>query len=552
MSKTIRIKPNGQVKRLVFFVFLILPITSLGKSIDGSGLEQEIFGYADIHTHLFANLAFGGKFFEGKPFDEKGIEEALSYSSYSIFDRLIVRVAELALGDGPNGKKSDRKNLGNWSQNDQVNRQTMYYEWIERSFRGGLRLLVIHAVNNEVLCKLVPKEKKSSCNDMVLVDRQIEAAYDLQDYIDRQAGGKGLGWFRIVKSSREARDVIKNGKLAVVLGIEVDSLFDCKLEKCNFAEVEKSLLEYKRKGVSHVFPVHLFDNGFSGAAIYQTGVLTLGNLLGQGQLFKARDCSAEGIEFKITSLGKFDGHCNSRGLSDFGRSFLTLLMKHKMIIDTDHMSKYGIDQALNLAEDHNYPLVSSHTGFLDIAKGSSRAENKKTEEQTQRILQLGGMVAPIFPKTSQKNSVAWGKIDHNCDYSIRSWAQSYLYAKDKSERWSLYPSVAFGSDLNGMITMPSARFGEKGCGGNAEQVAEQRNPVEYPFISYDGSISFNRLQIGKKAMDINFDGMSNVGMIPDFIADMSNIGMNEEDLAPLFRSAEGFIKMWEKVEATEI
>jgi len=48
-------------------------------------------------------------------------------------------------------------------------------------------------------------------------DLQIAEAYNMQSYIDSKAGGAGLGWYRIVKSPSEARAVIAQGKLAVVL-----------------------------------------------------------------------------------------------------------------------------------------------------------------------------------------------------------------------------------------------------------------------------------------------------------------------------------------------
>ena len=47
----------------------------------------------------------------------------------------------------------------------------------------------------------------------------------MQDYIDAQCGGPNEGWFRIVTSSEQARDVISQGKMAVFLGIEVDTIF---------------------------------------------------------------------------------------------------------------------------------------------------------------------------------------------------------------------------------------------------------------------------------------------------------------------------------------
>ena len=42
----------------------------------------------------------------------------------------------------------------------------------------------------------------------------------MQDYIDAQYGGPGRGWYRIVTDPFEARKVINQGKLAVVMGME--------------------------------------------------------------------------------------------------------------------------------------------------------------------------------------------------------------------------------------------------------------------------------------------------------------------------------------------
>jgi len=37
-------------------------------------------------------------------------------------------------------------------------------------------------------------------------------------------------------------------------------------------------------------------------------------------------------------------------------------------------------------------------------------------------------------------------------------------------------------------------------------------------------------------------------MLPDFIQDRKNLGLTGEDLLPLFRSAEEYIRVWEKCE----
>ena len=48
--------------------------------------------------------------------------------------------------------------------------------------------------------------------------------------------------------------------------------------------------------------------------------------------------------------------------------------------------------------------------------------------------------------------------------------------------------------------------------------------------------------------DINLDGMAHYGMLPDLLQDLRNVGLTAEDLAPLFRSANDYIEMWDKCE----
>ena len=70
---------------------------------------------------------------------------------------------------------------------------------------------------------------------------------------------------------------VENGRLLVRvvygmtdrLGIEVDALFGCKPgSNCSENHIRNQLTHYYNKGVRHVFPIHLHDNAFGGAAIY--------------------------------------------------------------------------------------------------------------------------------------------------------------------------------------------------------------------------------------------------------------------------------------------
>ena len=57
-----------------------------------------------------------------------------------------------------------------------------------------------------------------------------------------------------------------------------------------------------------------------------------------------------------------------------------------------------------------------------------------------------------------------------------------------------------------------------------------------------------RMRTGNRDWDFNTDGMAHYGLMPDFLQDLRNIGMQPMQLTYLFRSAEDYIQMWEKAE----
>lgn len=46
--------------------------------------------------------------------------------------------------------------------------------------------------------------------------------------------------------------------------------------------------------------------------------------------------------------------------------------------------------------------------------------------------------------------------------------------------------------------------------------------------------------------DVNLDGVTNLGLLPDSVQDMRNFGVTWEQLTPMFNSGEDFVRMWEK------
>ena len=113
----------------------------------------------------------------------------------------------------------------------------------------------------------------------------------------------------VVTTPAEARKVIAAGKLAVVIGMEVDNPFDCTVDnvKCNSDYVKTQLQTYYDLGVRHFFPIHFYDNAFGGSANSNflisfafTPPLTKRNCAGEGYQYDGRQCNAKGL----TPVGK--------------------------------------------------------------------------------------------------------------------------------------------------------------------------------------------------------------------------------------------------------
>ncbi len=129
-------------------------------------------------------------------------------------------------------------------------------------------------VDNAQLCEVYPyRQEGNDCNEMNARAAARRAGLrELENYIDAQYGGPGKGWFRIVKNPFEARKVINEGKLAVVMGIEISKLFDCGVYNdapdpgCDTAQIDRQLDEVYRLGVRDMELVNKFDNALSGVA----------------------------------------------------------------------------------------------------------------------------------------------------------------------------------------------------------------------------------------------------------------------------------------------
>jgi microsomal dipeptidase-like Zn-dependent dipeptidase len=556
--------------------------------------DAPVFGFADLHSHAFANEGFGGELVVGQAFGRPDL--ALQWCTWAHgaggIDDLIGNA--LRSGNPVSGHPVGGWDLfDGWPNWNDFTHQQMYSDWLKRAHDGGLRLLVVHAVNNKVLCQVNGDRFGDGCDDMAAVDRQIIAARQMESFIDGQSGGLGKGFFRIAYSADQARQIINRGGLAVVLGIEVDELFGCGVQgTCSAQHVLDELDRYHAMGVRHLFPIHVFDNAFGGAAMYES-LFDYGNKLVTGSFFNVAPCPNPPIgpttrpdyEYHRESPGllgsvigfvlgtgtppttTFQADCNASGLTGLGEILVRQVMRKRMIIDIDHMSAFTADRVLTLAEGQGYPVVAGHTGVIDASLGAKRHEGQKTAAQLARIRALGGLVAPILHQGSTDgiHYEPYAALN-DCSNSSKTWAQAYLAAVD-AMGGPATAAVGLGSDFNGLAGLPGPRFGREKCSGDVNP-APQGGGVSYPFaietppgLARGAAGHLGRLSFGAHAhddgtamrpgYDYNYEGLAHAGLLPDFVADLRSF-VPVGSLSPLFRSAEAYLQMWERIERKSV
>ena len=57
-----------------------------------------------------------------------------------------------------------------------------------------------------------------------------------------------------------------------------------------------------------------------------------------------------------------------------------------------------------------------------------------------------------------------------------------------------------------------------------------------------------RAYVGNRVVDFDTEGMIHLGLLPELIEDARRDGVTDEELEPLFRSAEAYLRMWERAE----
>jgi microsomal dipeptidase-like Zn-dependent dipeptidase len=515
--------------------------------------QAQVVGYVDLHSHLMAEHAFGGSWYSGTT--EGPIHSALARCdgnfgygpgmgshAATIFPGLSEALGadtgwHLGRRRGYDNRRCrrffgitipgtcPRPHFEHWPKWDAIAHQQMWYGHLQQAHAGGLRIMGVSLAESEFLCKTTPPmRRRYDCNEMASIKRQASFV--------RGFAARNSSWVGIAETPAQARALIAQGKLALVLTAEVTKLFPD-------GDYVQQLDELHGLGVRSLQVVHHADNRFSGTVpinSLRTAGAAVEFLTGSAINTRINDTTCRNgsghaeyplfpppwptFSGSLIFLPKCDGdqYLNEVGLSPDGKVLLNAMIDRGMILDVAHMSRKALKDAYAIAMARGrYPLTYSHTHLWSMVRnesGNDKNEKYLRDDEIHMITDTGGMIGL---RTGPESTHTYypplqpAPVVNNCDGSSRSFAQSMMYAIDKGL------NVGLGADFNGFIKQMKP---SKGCTGT--------------FV----------------ANDLYHKGLGHVGALPGLMADLKQAGVPQRYMDHVENnSAETYLRIWERSQA---
>lgn len=499
---SVHLEPKTLFRDLDYEILLVRPGEGQVWNPAPYNYSGTVGGFADLHVHQAADLAYAAGWYHGS---HGNGHPSQTLPACQGDDHGSVQIAGINAFNVHTGETHGYPDFEDWPAWDDIAHQQVAADWLKDAHENGLNLMVASVVNNEWLCAATVAtgnyDRQMHCNDMESIKRQILAlkAFDEQ-----------TSWYQIVRDPWEARRAIEQGKLAVVLSVEVSDLFPS-----SDGDYIRQLHELYSMGVRSVQLAHETNSIFAGAAYHR-------------DMFKIMSQIKSWFSSDIDFASDGSGTHNALGLTDDGRILLDEMIRLDMLIDIAHLSlETQRDIYQTVASQHRYyPLYNSHTRISNLLTSEDAAtlkEHVTTNETLNYVRRTGGMLGLRTGDNAMlkyNNSI----VANNCDGSARSFIQFYQYAADRGV------NVAFGSDFNGFITQMTPRFGPEACAtadNASSQAAAQGSVPNGPYYYQEYAVK----------------GLAHIGLLPGLMYDMQTLGV---DTQPIEESAERFLKMWER------
>lgn len=528
-----------------------------------NGGSKPLVGFVDMHTHLMANLGFGGHFIHGAPDVGSVMPAGTIYTTQhhkfwpdthgsnktdQVADSINVALGTcrathggwdpLANPSGNNIRKlivssvganyhpltratsTGYPNFTEWPKHDDVTHQQMWIDWLRRAYDGGLRSIVVLVVNSVTMATSLRGTKPY--DDITNSDRQITA---LKAYAGRHAD-----WMEIAYTPEDFRRIIGNDdKMAIVIGVEYSDFGNFMFDKIvpTSSRVENEIQRLYDEGVRYIFPIHHTDNYFGGAAFFNDSV-TISNKFQAGHWFDLECINpSSGITFSPThaswlanlkrvgvnhaanllALGIFDAQTYPKCPTGWGLSNKRRLQPLGKVA-LDKMMKLGMLIDIDHMSEKTISDVFAYTKTYPLMAGHSAIRSPSIDTETEFNKNLSE-----YEELKKRGGMAGLRFDYKTPADFINSALPIINA-----------GLPFGmaADYGGTRDMPP--------------------PPSSPLVLYNSA--FPRCTTGNKTWDFNTDGMAHVGLTPDYLRAIDATSGGNNVLRKLFEGVEQFARTW--------
>ncbi|CAM1369484.1 membrane dipeptidase [Tenacibaculum xiamenense] len=571
---------------------------TITRDLAGKNADGTLYGMANLHDHFLSDRAMGNLLFTGGTHSPYGVYDAFNcYESHGSrgldLTSLVAIVHDTTVDTGIHNILNPNFNLFGFAESHNpysypgleaypsvkdIGHQKVYYQWLNRARLGGLRLItmlsqssksIVRIANHGLVKNLLPFFSPGMQITPVITGMEeheiaMSKLLSLIDYVDAQEGGPGKGWLKIAYSPAQARKIISEGNLAVIIGMEHPDFLNCTENStpCTRSYIASELDRLYAQGVRVVFPTHHYDNQFSGSSLFAESVELLAMLdINRPIEYQVSD---ENLPFSteyIPSIRNgnvsivlkgllaifgynlfngfsdipkdangelFHGYENARGLTQTGEILVEELLKRGMMIDMSHMSPQAVRDVIAITDEYDYPPLFTH---FSIEEGSHH------EGDAGYIYTRGGIASPQIDRSQD---------GRDCAYTSTNLITVFNDTGDVSEQHKGLRSASMSTDFFGTLTGPGPRLNN--TFNHCENSTSFGGTMEYPFTSRDGKVVFEKQTSGNQTYDYNYDGMAHIGLLPDLIEDMRIQSDSEGAIAALFNGAEEYVRFWEECE----
>ena len=303
--------------------------------------------------------------------------------------------------------------------------------------------------------------------------------------------------------------MINEGKLAMVLGVEVSEVLNCgqtlDVPHCTTTQIDAELDRLESVGVRSFFPIHKFDNALGGVKFDggTTGVLVnTGNKYATGKFWTAEHC--EDPDHDNQPADPTQGHAHT--FSQFLDPVLTQpLFEGQLPIypPPPICNPKGLTRPGRVRDPADDGPRHDHRDRPHEHEGAPRDDgDPRGGELRRRHLE------PQLGRPRQPEAHPAARRPDRADLAPRRTASSRSGARSSKPDPHYFFGVGFGSDINGLHSQP-----HRGR-------TRRRTPCSTRSCRSTAGASIDRQRSGTRVYDINTDGVDHYGLYPDWIEDM--------------------------------